>query len=144
MSRIAVSAYTGMKAAAKHGQRQRLCSVKHACTVSHGRPSVTARRLYSNDRTDDTDANKVTDDKHEALAKNFVNIIRTTEAKTKENDIQKIETVEAAEDQLIESLEKFFSKNKPAVTPELLQMREKLRNKHPKMFEKITDAELDS
>ncbi|KAJ2402069.1 hypothetical protein GGI23_000968 [Coemansia sp. RSA 2559] len=143
MSRIAASACTSIHATAKHGQRQLLCSAKHTHIGSHG-PSVAAKRLYSNDRTDDTDANKVTDDKHEALAKNFVNIIRTTKPKTKESDRQKIETVEATEDQLIGALENFFSKNKPTVTPELLQMREKLRNKYPKMFEKITDAELDS
>ncbi|KAJ1990175.1 hypothetical protein GGI25_004530 [Coemansia spiralis] len=99
--------------------------------------------VCSQKQLDSPETNEVTDTKHRAVMQQFVNIVKDANIELKESQKEKIEEIEAINEELVAALEQFFANNRPDITPELLEKRQKLREQYPKMFGNITDEELD-
>ncbi|KAJ1721796.1 hypothetical protein LPJ53_003709 [Coemansia erecta] len=88
-------------------------------------------------REDDTIAS------HEEFVSRFSKILETI----KEKPLTPVEVDEewaATDKELTDALAAMFAKVKVEVTPELLEKRQRLREKYPEILGSITDEELDS
>ncbi|KAJ2783643.1 hypothetical protein GGI15_002511 [Coemansia interrupta] len=80
---------------------------------------------------------------HEEFVERFSKILETIKEKPLE-PVKVDEEWAATDKELTDALAEMFAKVKVEVTPELLERRQKLREKYPEILGSITDEELDS